>query len=237
MSEDLRTFIFRQQRLFLNRVEAGRVLAERLSEYKGVHALVLGIPRGGVPVAAVIARAIDGELDIIVARKLGAPGSPEFAIGAVTSNGGRYLDEETVMELAITDEYLEQVTRSEMEEAHRRETKFRAGRPAPEIAGRKVIVVDDGLATGATMRAAVRSARQSAPAKLIVAVPVGARDACTALASEADEVVCPNQPEAFWAIGGFYQEFEPTADEEVRKLLATSRQTKPPARGSRHPSA
>lgn len=227
MSDDLRTFIFRQQSLFLNRVEAGRILAEDLNEYRDEHALVLGIPRGGVPVAAEVARAIDGELDVIVARKLGAPGSPEFAIGAVTSNGGRYLNEATVMEMAISDEYLEQVTKLEMEESHRRETEFREGRPAAEIEGRIVIVVDDGLATGATMRAAVRSVRQSGPAKLVAAVPVGSREACAALESEADEVVCPNQPEVFWAIGGFYQDFEPTSDDEVRRLLAKSREEKP----------
>lgn len=232
MTDDLRTLIFRQRPLFTDRLEAGRMLAENLEEYRGRHALVLGIPRGGVPVAAEVAKAIEGELDVIVARKLGAPGSPELAIGAVTANGGRYLNERLIGEMGVSEDYIDRVTQSEMEEAHRRETAFREGRPPPEIEGRIVIVVDDGLATGATMRASVRSVKQYSPEKLIVAAPVGAQQSCRDLAEEADGVVCPHQPEVFWAIGGFYEHFDPTEDEEVRRILAEFRPAQKP--GERH---
>lgn len=233
MTSDIRAFILGHRPLFADRVEAGRMLAQNLEEYEGENALVLGIPRGGVPVAAEVAKAIGGELDIIVARKLGAPGSPELAIGAVTSNGGRYLNDRVIGEFGVSNEYLERVTAAEMEEAHRRETTFREGREPPAIAGRTVIIVDDGLATGSTMRASVRSVRQHSPAKLIVAVPVGAAESCAAIAEDADEVVCPHKPEVFWAIGQFYENFEPTEDEEVRRILAQSRS----AREAPKPSA
>jgi predicted phosphoribosyltransferase len=229
MNGDTRTHALRLRSLYVDRVDAGRALARDLRDYRGKQALVLGIPRGGVPVAAEVARAIDGELDVVVARKLGAPGSPELAIGAVTSNGGRFLNEDLIREIAVSDAYLEDVTKAEMEEAHRRETTFREGRPAPDIEGRTVIIVDDGLATGATMRASVRSVRKSAPAMLIVAVPVGAREACAALRREADAVVCPSEPEVFWAIGAFYENFEQTPDEEVRRLLSEFRREREPA--------
>ena len=220
MREDMKQYVIRRDRLFVDRVDAGRRLAEKLTKHRGQNVLVLGIPRGGVPVAAEVAKALGGELDVIVARKLRAPGSPELAIGAVTANGGRYLNDRIIYEIGVSNDYIERITASEMEEAHRRESKFREGRRPPEIEGRTVIVVDDGLATGATMRAAVRSVRQARPTRVIVAVPVGARESCEALAEEADEVVCPHRPEMFFAIGGFYQNFEPTDDEEVRRLLS-----------------
>jgi predicted phosphoribosyltransferase len=226
MTDDLRTLFNRARHLFVDRVEAGKMLAASLTEYRGQNALVLGIPRGGVPLAAEVAEAIEGELDVIVARKLGAPGAPELAIGAVTSNGGRYLNEMLIEEIGASNDYLQRITAAEMDEAHRRETKFREDRPAPRIEGRNVIVVDDGLATGATMRAAVRSVRKSAPTKLIVAVPVGSRAACESLETEADEVLCPHKPEGFFGIGQFYENFGPTKDDEVRRILSEFRARK-----------
>lgn len=223
MTNDLRTLIFRHSALFADRKEAGKMLAASLTEYRGQNALVLGIPRGGVPLAAEVAEVIEGELDVLVARKLGAPGSPELAIGAVTSNGGRYLNDRLIEEIGVSNDYLQWITAAEMDEAHRRETRFREDRPAPKIEGRTVIVVDDGLATGATMRASVRSVHKSAPARLIVAVPVGSRGACESLEAEADEVLCPHQPEAFFGIGEFYENFEPTEDDEVRRILSEFR--------------
>lgn len=219
MTADREPLIRDQPTMFRDRVESGQILARCLNQYKGHDVLVLGIPRGGVPVAAEVARALGAELDIIVARKLGAPGQPELAIGAVTSNGGRFLNEQAIRDMDVTEEYLRRVTEAEMHEAHRRERKFRDGRPAALIEGRVVIIVDDGLATGATMRASVRSVRSREPAKLVVAVPVGSRDACAALRQEADEVVCPSQPELFWAVGLYYQNFEPTLDDEVSRIL------------------
>jgi putative phosphoribosyl transferase len=211
--------IHERGRLFRDRLEAGQVLAEALAEYRGSDAVVLGIPRGGVPVAAEVARALDAELDVIVARKLGSPVSPELAMGAVTANGGRFLNEDVIRELRVSEQYLERVTAEEMEEARRREERFRAGKPPASFRDRVVIIVDDGLATGATMRAAVRSVKQSQPERVIVAVPVGSPEACAALRGEADEVVCPYEPEVFWAIGYFYAHFEPTEDAEVQRLL------------------
>ena len=205
--------------LFKDRKEAGEVLAECLAAYRDKDALVLGIPRGGVPVAAEVARGLNAEMDIIVARKLGSPDSAELAIGAVTANGGRFLNEEVIRELDVSDTYLARVTEVEMAEARLREERFRRSRPAPTLNDRIVILVDDGLATGATMRAAVRSVRKAMPARLVVAVPVAPPQTCGALQREADEVVCPYQPDPFWAIGLFYQNFAPTEDSEVEGLI------------------
>lgn len=204
---------------FADRREAGAALAEHLGNYAGRGTLVLGIPRGGVVVAAEIARRLDADLDVVVARKLGAPGSRELAIGAVTANGGRYLNTALIAELGVTDAYLQRVTAQEMHEARRREEQFRDAQPSPPIAGRIVIVADDGLATGATMRAAVRSVRGQGPAKLVVAAPVGAREACADLTQEADEVVCLHQPEPFYAVGLYYDHFEPVEDADVQQIL------------------
>ncbi|MEX0880399.1 MAG: phosphoribosyltransferase [Thermoanaerobaculia bacterium] len=204
---------------FEDRIHAGRALADRLAPYRGRDVLVLGIPRGGVPVAAEVARRLDADLDVVVARKLGAPGEPELAIGAVTANGGEFLNEDVVRSLGVSDAYIHGVKREQMEEARRRETRFRGDRPAEGMQDRVAIVVDDGLATGATMRAAVRSVRKHRPARLIVAVPVGSREACAALRDEADEVVCLSVPEPFGAVGSFYRNFEPVEDAEVGSIL------------------
>jgi predicted phosphoribosyltransferase len=219
MNTNRRALTGTERTIFRDRVDAGQTLADYLSQYKGHDVLVLGIPRGGVPVAERVATALGADLDVIVARKLGAPGQSELAIGAVTSNGGRFLNEDLIRDAGVTESYLTKVTEAEMAEAHRREQKFRGGRAAARIKDRVVIIVDDGLATGATMRASVRSVRSREPAKLVVAVPVGSREACAALRQEADEVVCPDQPEPFWAVGLYYQQFEPTLDDEVSAIL------------------
>ncbi len=215
-------------RRYRDRADAGRTLGTRLAQqYKDQNALVLGIPRGGVPVALEVAKALDAELDVIVARKLGAPGQPELAIGAVTANGGQFLNDEVIEGIGVSDEYLQQVTAAEMAEAHRREERFRSGQPVARIHGRIVIVADDGLATGATMRASIRSVRKRQPARLVVAVPVGSQEACAALGQEADEVVCLYQPKVFWAVGLYYENFEPTLDAEVADILQEYRKQAP----------
>ena len=214
--------------VFKDRADGGARLAERLSRYRSGDALVLGIPRGGVPVAAAVARGLGGELDIVVARKLAAPISPELAIGAVTADGGRFLNEAMIQELGVDDAYLAQVTRAQVADAKRREARFRGGTAAPRVTGRTVILVDDGLATGATMIAAARSVRAQKPARLVVAVPVGSREACRALEKEADEVVCLTTPDPFWAVGLFYEDFGQTEDGEVEQLLRDSRTNEPP---------
>ena len=210
--------IFGPEPLFRDRRDAGRALAARLERYRDSDALVLGLPRGGVVVAAEVARRLGAELDVVVARKLGAPISPEVAIGAVAASGERVLNEELIRELDVSEAYLSGVTAVEQREARRREAWLRGNRPPPRIAGRSVIVVD-GLATGATMRAAVRSVRKQSPAHLVVAVPVGSREACEALRAEADEVVCLHAPASFSAVGSYYLRFDQTSDDEVRRLL------------------
>lgn len=208
--------------LFRDRQEAGRQLADRLANWRDRDIIVLGIPRGGVPVAAEAARRLGADLDVVVARKLGAPGQPELAIGAVTANGGRFLNEEVIEDLGVSAAFLEKETAEQRAEAARREERFRGARPPVRIMGRVAILVDDGLATGATMRAAVRSVRSQQPARLIVAVPVGSREACAALGDEADEVVCLREPDPFLAVGFFYEHFEATEDPEVQQTLDES---------------
>lgn len=207
---------------FANRQAAGDALADAMSHYRGADVLVLGLPRGGVVVAARVAEELAGELDVIVARKLPSPISQELAIGAVTADGERYLNEGLISELGVSDTFLEAITQVQRNEAVKRERELRGNRPPPRIAGRVVVLVDDGLATGATMLAAVQSIRQQKPGHLIVAVPVGSREACEALAAEADEVVCPWQPHPFGAVGLYYQDFVQTSDAEVREILTRS---------------
>jgi putative phosphoribosyl transferase len=207
--------------IFSNRAEAGQLLAEKLEKYAGRDdVIVLGLPRGGVPVAYEVARRLRVPLDVFIVRKLGVPGFEELALGAIASGGVRVLNEDVVRALPNANELIESVTTRELAELARREQIYRDGRPAPDIGGRTVILVDDGLATGATMRAAVAALRQLGAAKIVVAVPVGAADTCREIEQEVDETVCAMAPEWFQAVGQFYEDFSQTSDDEVRELLA-----------------
>ena len=209
---------------FRHRDEAGHALAERLAPLAGswdrTKAMVLALPRGGVPVARPIAQALGLPLDVLIVRKLGVPGQPEFAMGAIASGGLRVLNEDVVRELDISAATVDSVARAETLELARREQLYRGQRPPLAIGGRTVIVVDDGLATGATMRAAVQALRTQAPARIVVAVPVAAADTAARLRSEADEVVTVATPEPFVAVGRWYRDFEQVEDAEVRRVLA-----------------
>lgn len=203
-----------------DRRTAGQALAAELSRHRGTQPLLLGVPRGGVEVAAVVAEALDGELDVVIARKLGAPGNPELAIGAVAADGIPVLDELLIRRLGVPDAHVEaEVTRQE-EEVRRREEAYRAGGPPVDPAGRVVIVVDDGVATGATARAALRYVRRQEPKFLSLAVPVGPPETVAEMAAEVDEVVCPLQPSFFYAVGEWYDDFRQVSDQEVIDLLA-----------------
>jgi putative phosphoribosyl transferase len=208
--------------LYRDRLRAGERLAECLAAYHGSNTVVLGIPRGGVPVAAEIARRLGLDLDVVVARKVGAPMQPELALGAVTAGGWHYLNERLIAEIGVTAEELERTMGAEMAEARRREARYRRGRP-PQVAwGRTAIIVDDGLATGATMRAALCAVHAQRPMRLVVAAPVAARETCDELRAETglvDEVVCPQELGLFIAVGLHYEDFDATSDAEVCRLL------------------
>lgn len=217
-------------RTFRDRREAGRQLAEQLAGYVGrPGALVLALPRGGVPVAYEVARALRIPRDVFLVRKLGAPGSEELAMGAVASGGVRVLNQQVVRQLGVPEYAIDAIAAKELQELARRERLYRGGRPPPEIRGRTVILVDDGLATGATMRAAITALRQLQPAQIVVAVPTAAAETCEALRREADDVVCGMTPEPFFAVGQWYDDFTQTSDEEVRDLLVQMRPQEPPA--------
>lgn len=206
-----------------DRRDAGRQLAARLASYAAnPRALVLGLPRGGVPVAYEVARALGAPLDVFLVRKLGVPGHEELAFGALASGGSRVYNEALLRELALDAETIEVIAAREGRELSRRERAYRAERPPPDLRGRVIILVDDGLATGATMRAAVVALRWQDPARIVVAVPVGAPATCALLGVEADEVVCAAIPDPFYAVGQWYEDFSETTDDEVRALLAAA---------------
>jgi predicted phosphoribosyltransferase len=213
------------QRAFPNRAEAGRRLAERLTHYRGRDdAIVLGLPRGGVPVAYEVARRLGLPLDVFVVRKLGVPGYEELAMGAIASGNVSVLNEDVMRAVPNSAALLELVVAQEKLELDRRETLYRQGRPALDLRGRVVILVDDGLATGATMRAAADALRKQGVAKIVVAVPVGAPETCRELEAEVDELICAFAPEFFHGVGQFYEDFSQTTDDEVRETLARTTQ-------------
>src|SRR5438445_9377011 len=213
------------ERAFANRSEAGRLLAEKLEKYANRNdVIVLGLPRGGVPVAYEVAKRLHVPLDVFIVRKLGVPGFEELAAGAIASGSVRVLNEDVMRAIPYGDAAIEAVTAKETVELQRREQIYRGGRPAPDLRGNVVMLVDDGLATGATMRAAVKALRQSGAAKIVVAVPVGPPDTCREIEEEADETICLSRPEFFQAVGQYYEDFSQTSDEEVREILARGAQ-------------
>jgi len=205
---------------FANRREAGRELASKLRQYAGRDdVVVLALPRGGVPVAYELAEALDAPLDIFVVRKLGMPGHPEYAMGAIASGGVRVISDDVIRWYGISPAAIEAVAREELAELERREREYRRDRPMTDLHGRTVILVDDGLATGSTMRAAVQAVRTHRPARVVVAVPVGAPSTCEEFNDITDETVCARTPEPFSAVGLWYHDFSQTTDDEVRALL------------------
>jgi putative phosphoribosyl transferase len=215
---------------FEDREDAGRRLAERLSRYRDERPVVFALPRGGVPVAYEISRSLGVPLEVLVARKLGAPGQPEFGIGAVAPDGVRVLNEEVVRRLGIPEEYIERITQRETAEVERRIRYFRGDRPVPGVRGRTVILVDDGLATGVTARAAIKALRRQEPRRLVLAAPVCAAQTAELLAPEVDELVCLEAPADLGAIGFWYRDFAQTPDEEVVELLERARREERPVK-------
>lgn len=220
--------------LFRDRAEAGRRLAERLRHYAGrPDVLVLALPRGGVPVASEVARELGAPLDVFLVRKLGFPGQEELAMGAIASGGSRVLNRSLLRRLHVPEETVNAVAAREFRELERRERTYRGTKPPPAVRGRTVILVDDGLATGATMHAAAAALRGYDPARIVVAVPVGAASSCEEFGDVVDEVVCAETPEPFTAVGQWYDDFSQTTDEEVHHLLELSRAGRERANRSR----
>ncbi len=210
---------------FRDRKEAGKLLAAQLAAYANQQdVIVLALPRGGVPVGFEIAQALHVPLDVIVVRKLGVPGQEELAMGAIATGGICILNKDVVQFLNIPDEVIDEITAQELQELERREHLFRGERPAYDVGGRTVILVDDGIATGATMHAAVAAIKQRQPTRIIIAVPTAAPSTCDEFAAEVDELVCVIRPEPFIAVGYWYRQFSQTSDEEVRSLLERANQ-------------
>lgn len=206
---------------FRDRSHAGRILGDALARtIEGEDVLVLGLPRGGIPVASEVAHRLKAQLDVFLVRKLGMPGHEELAMGAIATGGVRVVNEEVVHGLGVPQDVVDAVAQTEAIELKRREEAYRGRRPVPRIEGRTVVLVDDGFATGSTMRAAARALRRMNPSRLVLAAPVGAPDTCDSLRAEADDVVCLVAPEGFRAVGLWYEDFEQTTDDEVRALLA-----------------
>ena len=205
--------------LFEDRADAGRQLAAALQDLRGKETIVLAVPRGGVVVAYEVARALDAPLDVYIARKLGAPGNEELALGAVASDGTVVLDPTLIRQLGVTQRYIEAEMERQRAEILRRLSTYRNQRALPVLKGKNVILVDDGVATGATTLAALRALRKQSPAMLVLAVPVGPPDVIERLRSEADRVVCLHTPEPFWAVGRFFMDWEQLSDQDVANLL------------------
>lgn len=207
---------------FQDRTEAGKILAAKLEDFaRGAETLVLALPRGGVPVAFEIAQRLDVPLDVLIVRKLGVPGQEELAFGAIASGGARVLNERIVDALRLPETVIERIAAREQTELERRERLYRGDLPFPDLRGRTIIIVDDGLATGATMKAAIKALKTKQPKEIVVAVPVGSRDTCRELHSEADVwCLCAVMPEPFYGVGMWYEDFSQTTDAEVIELLA-----------------
>jgi putative phosphoribosyl transferase len=211
---------------FLNRREAGRVLASYLTQYSGRDdVIVLALPRGGVPVGFEVAQRLGIPLDVFLVRKLGVPGREELAMGAIASGGVRVLNQQVVRMLRISPRDIDEVAQLEQAELERREREYRGDRALPELRGKIGMLVDDGLATGATMRAAAKALRRLGPAKVVVAVPAAAPETCEEFRHEVDEIICAQTPEPFYAVGVWYVDFSPTSDQEVRDLLARAQRS------------
>ncbi len=210
--------------LFKNRVDAGQLLAEKLSHYgsrfSSENPLILALPRGGVPVAFEVARALGAQLDVFIVRKLGAPGQPELALGAIASGGTIVWNQDIIRALSLSTASLQHIVERESAEVIRRERAYRGYRPQPRVSDRILILIDDGMATGATMLAAVQALRAKNPHKLIVAVPVAASEACNAIQQHVDEIICLEKPAPFFGVGTWYDDFTQTTDQEVSDLLA-----------------
>jgi putative phosphoribosyl transferase len=204
---------------FKDREEAGRILANKLTKYADQKPIVLGLPRGGVPVAFEVAKALKAPLDVYVVRKLGVPGHEELAMGAIASGDVRVLNKPVVEDLRISEEAIETETRKEQEELKRRELLYRGKRPPLDVSNRTVVLVDDGIATGSTIKAAIAALKKQKAGRIVVAVPVAPASTIDELKTEVDEVICVSTPEFFYAISLWYDEFPQTSDEEVRELL------------------
>jgi predicted phosphoribosyltransferase len=217
-------------RLFRDRRDAGQHLASLLEKYRGrPDVVVVGLPRGGVPVAYEVATALGAALDVFSVRKLGVPGREELAMGAIASGGAMVINDDVVRGLGIAPQDIDRVAEREGRELHRRESLYREGRPVPDLAGRVVIAVDDGLATGSSMRAAIEALRKLRPARIVVAVPAAPESTCQELAALVDEVVCATTPSPFSAVGSSYSDFTQTTDDEVRDLLRAAATPRPAA--------